>query len=173
MDECFRRSLIFFFQAEDGIRDFHVTGVQTCALPILPDSVSNEAAVFLANMETAINLVHDGAPLLGERVAVFGLGIVGLLTSAVLAQFPLASLQLIDPDLRRRTVAEKLGLSAVAVPSHADDGFDLMFELSGAPAALESALSVSGYCSRIVVGSWYGNKTCTLSLGGAVHRNRV
>src|SRR5690606_39525544 len=37
----------FFFQAEDGIRDFHVTGVQTCALPIsvlhcrdvLPDSI--------------------------------------------------------------------------------------------------------------------------------------
>src|SRR5690606_39647798 len=28
----------FFFQAEDGIRDFHVTGVQTCALPILPES---------------------------------------------------------------------------------------------------------------------------------------
>src|SRR5690606_36619731 len=27
-------SLLFFFQAEDGIRDFHVTGVQTCALPI-------------------------------------------------------------------------------------------------------------------------------------------
>src|SRR5690606_40499090 len=30
---CF---FFFFFQAEDGIRDFHVTGVQTCALPILP-----------------------------------------------------------------------------------------------------------------------------------------
>src|SRR5690606_40364339 len=28
------RGIIFFFQAEDGIRDFHVTGVQTCALPI-------------------------------------------------------------------------------------------------------------------------------------------
>src|SRR5690606_40131800 len=27
--------VFFFFQAEDGIRDFHVTGVQTCALPIL------------------------------------------------------------------------------------------------------------------------------------------
>src|SRR5690606_40488162 len=26
--------VLFFFQAEDGIRDFHVTGVQTCALPI-------------------------------------------------------------------------------------------------------------------------------------------
>src|SRR5206468_7349011 len=29
-----RRSFIFFFQAEDGIRDLIVTGVQTCALPI-------------------------------------------------------------------------------------------------------------------------------------------
>src|SRR5690606_40086351 len=28
-------SFLFFFQAEDGIRAFHVTGVQTCALPIL------------------------------------------------------------------------------------------------------------------------------------------
>src|SRR5207237_10590752 len=28
--------LIFFFQAEDGIRDSSVTGVQTCALPIWP-----------------------------------------------------------------------------------------------------------------------------------------
>src|SRR3712207_9313872 len=30
------RDLVFFFQAEDGIRDIGVTGVQTCALPILP-----------------------------------------------------------------------------------------------------------------------------------------
>src|SRR5690606_39371477 len=30
----FVRLYFFFFQAEDGIRDFHVTGVQTCALPI-------------------------------------------------------------------------------------------------------------------------------------------
>src|SRR5690606_3282256 len=29
----------FFFQAEDGIRDFHVTGVQTCALPIAASKV--------------------------------------------------------------------------------------------------------------------------------------
>src|SRR5690606_36502443 len=34
MDECIITLNPFFFQAEDGIRDFHVTGVQTCALPI-------------------------------------------------------------------------------------------------------------------------------------------
>src|SRR5690606_39543971 len=33
-----------FFQAEDGIRDFHVTGVQTCALPILSEELSAEAS---------------------------------------------------------------------------------------------------------------------------------
>src|SRR5690606_20853942 len=31
---CTGDEFLFFFQAEDGIRDFHVTGVQTCALPI-------------------------------------------------------------------------------------------------------------------------------------------
>src|SRR5690606_39727290 len=32
----------FFFQAEDGIRDFHVTGVQTCALPIYQDLIADK-----------------------------------------------------------------------------------------------------------------------------------
>src|SRR2546430_4807170 len=35
---CRRTDLFFFFQAEDGIRDLTVTGVQTCALPILANS---------------------------------------------------------------------------------------------------------------------------------------
>src|SRR5690606_354159 len=45
----------FFFQAEDGIRDFHVTGVQTCALPISPEVFNNASFMvmfpltFLAN----------------------------------------------------------------------------------------------------------------------------
>src|SRR5690606_39906915 len=38
--EGWQRRLLFCFQAEDGIRDFHVTGVQTCALPILDKRVS-------------------------------------------------------------------------------------------------------------------------------------
>src|SRR5438874_12959348 len=44
MEQSFVRSngqivivIIFFFQAEDGIRDLYVTGVQTCALPISPN----------------------------------------------------------------------------------------------------------------------------------------
>src|SRR5690606_39966508 len=38
---------VFFFQAEDGIRAFHVTGVQTCALPILPMFIANATTNWL------------------------------------------------------------------------------------------------------------------------------
>src|SRR5690606_40935678 len=43
----------FFFQAEDGIRDFHVTGVQTCALPIYPLEVR-----IRVRQPNALNLLH-------------------------------------------------------------------------------------------------------------------
>src|SRR5690606_40566289 len=41
---CFSVSF-FFFQAEDGIRDFHVTGVQTCALPILHEQETRQLLI--------------------------------------------------------------------------------------------------------------------------------
>ena len=44
--------IFFFFQAEDGIRDWSVTGVQTCALPILLSkrtSVNDQLLVFLGH----------------------------------------------------------------------------------------------------------------------------
>src|SRR5690606_39466366 len=45
-----------FFQAEDGIRDFHVTGVQTCALPILADAIEKkpDVAIFSAGGNTSL-----------------------------------------------------------------------------------------------------------------------
>ena len=43
----------FFFQAEDGIRDVAVTGVQTCALPILPDALKKKILDSPAKMKKA------------------------------------------------------------------------------------------------------------------------
>src|SRR2546430_13712417 len=42
-----RKTLLFFFQAEDGIRDLTVTGVQTCALPIFAELADQGAAAML------------------------------------------------------------------------------------------------------------------------------
>src|SRR5690606_40085011 len=52
-----------FFQAEDGIRDFHVTGVQTCALPIFHGP---RAAVLPAVCGSAVD--HDRVAAVGHRL---------------------------------------------------------------------------------------------------------
>src|SRR5690606_39539708 len=59
------RLFFFFFQAEDGIRDFHVTGVQTCALPIYRGGVDVDDPFRSDPRRTDIDLVlvDRGAPL--------------------------------------------------------------------------------------------------------------
>src|SRR5690625_293373 len=75
-------TLSFFLQAEDGIRDGHVTGVQTCALPISARAVSSLIAVartrFTSQAEVSALLAHlqrqadqpgaDGARLIDDIV---------------------------------------------------------------------------------------------------------
>src|SRR5205807_9204308 len=64
------RSLIFFFQAEDGIRDYKVTGVQTCALPICPPphSPAGERGSPAAS-ELALGSAGAGIRVPGQPVA--------------------------------------------------------------------------------------------------------
>lgn len=50
---------------------------------------------------------------------------------------------------------------------------DLILEVSSNPAALASAIQLAGFGTRIVIGSWYGDKIAHLPLGGKFHRNRV
>src|SRR5690606_41007166 len=50
--------LFFFFQAEDGIRDFHVTGVQTCALPISEKPDHSLLRVRFPGLPTALQQVE-------------------------------------------------------------------------------------------------------------------
>lgn len=140
----------------------------------LPGTVSLEVATFLPNMETAVNLVQDGAPRLGERVAVLGQGVVGLLVTALLARFPLASLTAVDGFARRRDASLVAGAGEVYTPGDVIAGdVDLVFELSGSPDAVNQAISLAGYGGRIVVGSWYGQKSAPIDLGGRFHRNRL
>src|SRR5690625_5818766 len=54
----FSYSYVFFFQAEDGIRDGHVTGVQTCALPICSSQLTFQA--FCGNLR-ACGVAEDSA----------------------------------------------------------------------------------------------------------------
>ena len=170
--------LVFAFQPHTS----HFITTPDTLIP-LPDAMSPETACFLPNMETAVNLVQDSAPILGERALVFGQGIVGLLTTSLLTEFPLASLLTCDCYPLRREASLALGASAVLDPNASDfgeqvrkllpSGADLSIELSGAPEALNDAVSLTGFGGRVVIGSWYGEKKATLNLGGDFHRSRI
>jgi 2-desacetyl-2-hydroxyethyl bacteriochlorophyllide A dehydrogenase len=152
------------------------------ALQPLPVGLTPEQAVFLPNMETAVSFVMDGRPVIGEQVAVVGQGVVGLLTTALLAELPLASLVTLDAYPLRREWSVRLGATAAHAPDvseaarralqgeRAYAGADLTYELSGDPRGLDLAIALTGYNGRVVIGSWYGRKRVELDLGGRFHR---
>ena len=154
----------------------------------LPEQMAPDDAVFLASMETAVNLLMDGQPVIGENVVVLGQGIVGLLTTALLARLPLGNIVALEPCALRRQHAQTAGAQMVLNPKAGDvldecrrllkstpdnGGVDLVYELSGNPPVLNQALELAGPGARIVVGSWYGTKKVEVDLGGAFHRNRI
>jgi 2-desacetyl-2-hydroxyethyl bacteriochlorophyllide A dehydrogenase len=149
----------------------------------IPPDISPKSGIFLPNMETAVNLIMDGRPMIGEKVLVCGQGIVGLFTTALLAHFPLESLIALDKYRLRRDTAVTLGAHACLNPDAVQfeeairklfpDGADLAFELSGAIEALDETISLTGFNGRVIIGSWYGNKRSTLNLGGRFHRSRI
>jgi len=143
----------------------------------VPEGVSDTDAALMPNVETAVNFAVDGRPVLGEEVAVFGQGVVGLLTTAVVSEFPV-EVTTYEPVSERRERSVEVGADKSRPPEDADetapeDGYDLSYEVSGNPDALETAVCVTGYDGRLVVGSWYGDGRTSLSLGKEFHRSRM
>lgn len=143
----------------------------------IPADVTLEQALLLPTMETAVNFVQDGAPLLGERVVVLGQGVVGLVTTHLLAQFPLATLLTVDHFALRQERSRQMGAhqtyGELTAAQLAGIDADLVYELTGNPAALNTALALTGFDGRIVIGSWYGRKRAEIDLGGHFHRSRI
>jgi 2-desacetyl-2-hydroxyethyl bacteriochlorophyllide A dehydrogenase len=154
----------------------------------VPADIDPLDALFLANMETAVNFIMDGRPVIGEKVVVFGQGVVGLLTTALAACFPLAALLTLDPFKIRRQASRQAGAHRALDPTHAETEqqliellvpkgsgglADLVYELSGNPEALDQAIAATGFNGRIVIGSWYGNKPAAVDLGSRFHRGRI
>ena len=168
--------------------------IHPSSLIVIPHSLPPETACFLPNMETAVNLVQDGAPILGERVLVLGQGVIGLLTASLLSEFPLESLVTVDNFELRKNALETSGQKSnvkslapddlrpfdtvsesrtVRAKPSTFDAFDLTFELSGSPSVLNDAIALTAFSGRIVIGSWYGQKRAEIDLGGAFHRSRL
>lgn len=160
------------------------------ALIRLPDHVEPTDAVLIPSVETALNLVMDGRPMIGEHVLVFGQGVVGLLTVCLLDRHPLGALVSVEPSAPRRALSESMGGDAIPAISALDriEPFgtaspndssseskraDLVYELTGRPSVLNDAIRCTSFDGRIVVGSWYGTKTAEIDFGRRFHRSRM
>jgi len=149
----------------------------------LPAGLDPVLGVFTANVETALNIVHDTPLHLGETALVFGQGTVGLLVAQLLRRAGAECVLVVDPLERRRALARQASADLALAP---DDelparvraltggrGADVAVEVSGSGAALQSAIDAVATEGTVVVASWYGTKPVTLTLGGHFHRGRV
>lgn len=145
--------------------------VPASAVTVLPEGVPPARAVLAANMETAVNGLWDAMPAVGDRVAVVGLGVVGLLAAWLVRQIPGVELQGVDPNPNREAVAQRLGIPFSTSPTL--DNCDLVIHASGHEAGLASALAMAGPEARLIELSWYGDKPISVPLGHAFHPNRL
>ncbi len=157
--------------------------VVPAAMPVrLPAGLDPSRALFFANLETALNIVHDTPLRLGETAVVFGQGVVGLLVTQLLKLAGARRVVAVDPIAGRRELAFAVGADDAVEPDElparvfgvtTGRGADVAVEVSGSGTALQAAVDVVAVEGTVVVASWYGAKPVTLQLGGHFHRGRV
>lgn len=147
-------------------------GIPAALCTPVPDAVPDHRAVLGANMETALNILWDAAPLPGERALVIGAGVVGLLSAFLLARIPGMDVTITDTDPSRRAIAEALGARFTA-PEDAPGEQELLIHASASESGLRLALDRAGFEARIVEASWFGDKEPALPLGAAFHQRRL
>jgi threonine dehydrogenase-like Zn-dependent dehydrogenase len=173
--EKFLGRLAFTFAA-------HATHVVTSvdALQLVPSGISAEDAIFMPSVETALSLVHDAHVRVGENVAVYGQGLIGLLVTAIMYLHHHRPSTLsgnhgiittFDTIPDRLAASALMGATQALLPGGTSGPFDVTIEVSGNARALQSAIDSTADGGRIIVGSWYGNTDVSLKLGMDFHRS--
>ena len=146
--------------------------VPAAAVVAVPDDVPPDRAVLAGTVETAVNALWDAAPLVGDRVAVVGGGMVGLCVARLLTGVPGAEVTVVDVDPERAGVVTALG-ARFAPPADAPGDRDLVVHASASAAGLQLSLDLLAPEATVVDLSWYGDTEVSLRLGGAFHSRRL
>jgi 2-desacetyl-2-hydroxyethyl bacteriochlorophyllide A dehydrogenase len=146
--------------------------VPAAAVTVVPDGVPPARAVLAGTVETAVNALWDAGPLIGDRVAVVGAGMVGCCVARLLRRFPAVEVTLVDVDPGRAEVAAALDVG-FALPADAAGDLDLVVHASATSAGLQRSLELLAPEGTVIDLSWYGDSEVRLSLGGAFHSGRL
>ena len=142
-----------------------------------------EDAVCIDPAHVALVAVRDGRVRLGDAVAVFGLGAIGLMLVQAAAASGAAPVLAADPLAPRRQRALALGATAAFDPGAGDlalevkratdlEGVDVAFEVSGADASMREAIRAVRQCGTVVAVGWGHGDGRGLFLGEEFHVNR-
>jgi threonine dehydrogenase-like Zn-dependent dehydrogenase len=142
------------------------------AVTVVPDGVPPGRAVLTGTVETAVNALWDAAPLVGDRIAVVGAGMVGCSVAAVLARFPGATVQLVDANPDRAAVAAALGVD-FALPADAAGDCDVVVHASATSDGLTRALELLAPDATVIELSWYGDRPVSVPFGEYFHSRRL
>jgi threonine dehydrogenase-like Zn-dependent dehydrogenase len=138
----------------------------------VPAGVPARRAVLAGAVETAVNVLWDAAPVIGDRVSVVGAGMIGCCVARLLRGIPGVDVTLIDVNPARAKVADQLGV-AFADSADAPRDQDIVINTSGSDAGLQLALKTVVTEGEVIEASWYGDRPATLMLGADFHSRRL
>lgn len=149
--------------------------VDTSWLQAVPANVPARRATLAAQMETALNALWDSGAGPGDRVAVIGGGVIGMLVAVLCQGLPGAEVTLADIVPARARLVEGLGVAFADArrPLPELAGCDIVFHASASPQGLELALDCAGREAKVVELSWYGDRRVLAPLGGRFHSGRL
>ncbi len=148
---------------------------------LMPEGADPRIGIFSHIGAVALNGVHDANIRIGDRVAVFGLGVPGQIVVQAATRSG-ARVIAVDPDPLRREAALRSGAWQVIEPAGAAErikhltagkGADSCIEVSGAAPALAEAIRAVAYASRVVAMGFFQGELAGVRLGEEFHHNRV
>lgn len=146
--------------------------VPATAVTPVPHDIPPRRAVLAGAVETAINVLWDAAPMLGDRISVVGAGMIGCCVARLARGIPGVSVTLVDVNPARKVVADQLGVS-FSDAAHAPADQNIVINTSGAGSGLQLALETVVTDGTVIEASWYGDRQATLMLGADFHSRRL
>ncbi len=164
-----------------GFREVHTTVAARCRR--VPEGLSWKSAVCLDPADFAMAAVRDGNVRIGDAVAVFGMGAIGLLAVQIAKLSGASPVIAVEPLANRRKVAEACGADLVFDPTGCDVGLeirlatrkrgvDVAIEYSGSVHALQAAIRAAAFGGNVVAGAFPPPYAPGLDLGAEAHQNR-
>ncbi|MBX3013575.1 MAG: zinc-binding alcohol dehydrogenase [Caldilineaceae bacterium] len=149
----------------------------------LPATVPWQAAACLDPADFALGALRDGHVRIGDAVAIFGMGAIGLVALQLAKLAGADPVIAVEPLAIRQAAAVACGADLVIDPAREDAGFaikqatekrgaDVCIDYSGHYLALQGALRGVAYLGTVVAGAWPGAYPAGLDLGAEAHMNR-